>query len=463
MQPHRLPYVFLLLLSVFGVFANAFAQTPPSAPAATPASTQPATTVGSQTRGMEMIIRDGNVGQTPIAIIPFAWQSAGVSKTDLGQVIRSDLNRSGIFNSLRDDRIVEFPTRGQDVKFGTWRMLKQKFILVGSVTDGENGLLRIQFELFDVIEQKSILHEALLGRIDDLRSAGHQIADKVFEKITGQRGAFWTRIAYVTSIGLGDSRKYQLIVADSDGFNQIAVVNSATPLLSPAWSPDSRRLAYVSFERGNSAIYVQEITTGARRLIASFKGINGAPAFSPDGTRMAMTLSRTGNPEIYVMDLASNALTQLTKSFAIDTEAVWMPNSRELLFTSDRGGKPQVYAMSDTGENVRRITFEGSENARPTVSADGKRIATAQGFNSLYRIAMIDRERSETGVVSQISTGRLDESPSFAPNGSMILYAAREGAKGVLYSVSSNGLVRQKLDIPAGDVREPAWSSFRQR
>ena len=457
MQPHRLPYVFLLLLSLF---THAFAQT---TPATAPASTQPATATGSQTRGMEMIIRDGNVGQTPIAIIPFAWQSAGVSKTDLGQVIRSDLNRSGVFNSLRDDRIVEFPTRGQDVKFGTWRMLKQKFILVGSVSDGENGLLRIQFELFDVIEQKSILHEALLGRIDDLRSAGHQIADKVFEKITGQRGAFWTRIAYVTSVGLGDSRKYQLIVADSDGFNQIAVVNSATPLLSPAWSPDSKRLAYVSFERGNSAIYVQEITTGARRLIASFKGINGAPSFSPDGTRMAMTLSRTGNPEIYVMDLATNALTQLTRSFAIDTEAVWMPNSRELLFTSDRGGKPQVYSMSDTGENVRRITFEGSENARPTVSADGKRIATAQGFNSLYRIAMIDRERSQTGVVSQISTGRLDESPSFAPNGSMILYASREGAKGVLYSVSSNGLVRQKLDIPAGDVREPAWSSFRQR
>jgi TolB protein len=456
--------LFAVLLIWTASAAPAQAPTTPTAPAAAPASatTQPAR-VGAQSSGMELSIRDGNASQTPIAVIPFAWQSAGITKTDVAQVIRSDLNRSGRFNALRDDRIPEFPARGADVKFGTWRLLNQKYLLIGAITDGENGLLRIEFELFSVVDQKSILHEALLGRIDDLRSAAHQIADKVYEKIYSQRGAFWTRIAYITSSGLGDNRKYQLIVADSDGFNQIAIVNSATPLLSPAWSPDSKRLAYVSFERGNSAIYIQEITTGARRLIASFKGINGSPAFSPDGSRLALTLSRTGNPEIYVMDLASNALTQLTKSFAIDTEPVWMPNGREILFTSDRGGRPQVYAMSDTGQNVRRITFEGTENAKATVSADGKRIATAQGFNSLYRVAMIDRERGEPGIVTQISTGRLDESPSFAPNGSMILYAAREGAKGVLYSVSSNGLVRQKLDIPLGDVREPAWSSFRQR
>ena len=406
----------------------------------------------------------GKEGAEPIAVVPFTWQSAGVpDSNDVAQIIRSDLNRSGAFNALRDDRYIELPGRGEEIKFDTWRLLKQAYIVVGRVVDNPDGTYRVEFELFNVTSQQRMIGLALAGRRDDMRAVAHQIADLIYEKIKGVRGAFHTRIAYVTSVGPLRAQKYRLVVADSDGFNPQTVIQSVEPLLSPAWSPDSKRLAYVSFERGNSAIYIQEIASGARRLVSSFKGINGAPAFSPDGTKMAMTLSRSGNPEIYTLDLASNTYTQITKSFAIDTEAVWMPNGNELLFTSDRGGRPQIYKVSARGGEPVRVTFEGTENARASVSADGKKIAVAQGQSSLYHVAVLDRERGEPGVVRQVSQGRLDESPSFAPNGSMILYAAREGSRGVLYAVAADGSVRQKLAFAEGDVREPAWSPFRQR
>jgi TolB protein len=403
-----------------------------------------------------------NAGAIPIAIVPFGWQSAGVSDTDIAAVIRSDLNRTGQFNALPSDRYIEVPSTGTEIKFETWRAMRQNYIVVGRILDTPNNTYRIEFSLFSVGTQKMELGIAITSRPNDLRAAAHQIADQIYEKITGVRGAFSTRIAYVTSTGLGKVRQYKLIVADSDGFNPTAMVTSREPLLSPAWSPDSRRLAYVSFERGNSAIYLHELATGARRLLSSNKGINGAPSFSPDGTKIALTLSRTGNPEIYTMDLASGALTQLTKSFSIDTEPVWMPGGQQILFTSDRGGRPQVYRMNADGSSVQRITFEGTENARASISADGKRIVVAQGQSNVYSIAMIDRERGEPGLVSRVSHGRYDECPSFAPNGSMILYAAREGGRGYLVASSADGKTTQRLTIAEGDVREPAWSPFRR-
>jgi TolB protein len=401
-------------------------------------------------------------GAIPIAVVPFGWSSAGISDTDVAAIIRSDLDRTGQFVSLRSDRYIEMPNAATEIKFDTWRLLKQNWIVVGRVLDAPNNTYRVEFSLHAVGSQKQELGVALISRPNDLRAAAHQIADQIYEKITGVRGAFSTRIAYVTSTGLGKNRTYKLIVADSDGYNPTAMVTSREPLLSPAWSPDSRRLAYVSFERGNSAIYLHELATGARRLLSSSKGINGAPAFSPDGTRMALTLSRTGNPEIYTMDLASGALTQITRSFSIDTEAVWMPGGQQILFTSDRGGRPQVYRMNADGSNVQRITFEGTENARASVSADGKRIVVAQGQRNIYSIAMIDRERGEPGSVSLVSRGKYDECPSFAPNGQMILYAARAGGRGYLVASSVDGNVTSKLQIAEGDVREPAWSPFRR-
>ena len=415
-------------------------------------------------QALEIEISGGSAAALPIAVIPFEYLGMSVAPdTDLAAVARADLNRSGQFRTLADADMVEKPIRAQEINFATWRLLKQDFILVGRILDTPSGGYRTEFELFDVAKQERILGLALDGRPQAMRDVAHQVADLVYEKILGVRGAFWTRIAYVTATGIGTNAQYALMVADADGFNPQVVVRSREPLLSPTWSPDGRRLAYVSFEQGNSAIYIQEISTGSRELIASHRGINGAPAFSPDGTRLALTLSRTGNPEIYVMDLASKALTQITQHWSIDTEPAWTPDSQRLMFTSDRGGKPQIYEISASGGDPVRLTFNGDYNARATISWDGKKVAMAQGSGNVYRIAVMDRSFGGLGRWQNLSPGNLDESPSFAPNASMLIYAAREGQRGVLYAVSADARVRQRLVFADGDVREPAWSPFRQR
>ena len=409
-------------------------------------------------------IVEGSPSALPIAVVPFAFEGAGLPPdTDLAQVIAADFNRCGQFRALPRRDVVEYPARGNEVKFGTWRTLKQDFLVIGRIVDAEGGAYRIEFELFDVAKQQSMLALAVGARPGNLRDAAHQVADLVYEKILGVRGAFWTRIAYVTSTGSGRNIQYALMVADSDGYNPQVVVRSKEPLLSPAWSPDSRRLAYVSFERGNSAIYIQELSTGQRQVVSSNRGINGAPAFSPDGSKLALTLSMSGNPEIYTMDLGTRRTTQLTRHFSIDTEPSWMPDGRSIVFTSDRAGKPQIYQIPVGGGDPTRITFQGEYNARASVSWDGKKFAMAQGAGNVYRIAILDRSLGGSGEIRQLSPGNLDESPSFAPNASMVLYAAREGSRGVLYAVSADGRVRQRLVLADGDVREPAWSPFRQR
>ncbi len=405
----------------------------------------------------------GNEGALKIAVVPMEYQGSSVKPdTDVGAVVRADLDRSGQFRSLAEKDIVERPLRGADINFATWRLLKQDFIVVGRVLDSPDGGYRVEFELYDVAKQQRLLGLAMSGRPQAMRDVAHQIADQIYQKILGVRGAFWTRIAYITATGVPNNMQYALMVADSDGFNPQTIVRSREPLLSPSWSPDGSKLAYVSFERGNSSIYVQNIATGARELLASFKGINGAPAFAPDGKRMAMTLSRTGNPEIYVMDLASKQLTQVTHGYSINTEPAWLPDGN-LVFTSDRGGKPQIYQVSPAGGEPTRLSFQGQYNASATVSYDGKKIAMAQGNGNVYRIALLDRSSGGSGRWQNLSPGNLDESPSFAPNASMVLYAARDGGRGVLYAVSTDGRVRQRLVLADGDVREPAWGPYRQR
>jgi len=414
-------------------------------------------------QGLDVGLVTGNDAALPIAVVPMEYQgSSAKPDTNVADVIRADLDRSGQFRSLPEKDIVEHPQSGADMKYPTWRLLKQDYVLVGRVLDSSDGGYRVEFELFDVAKQQRILGLAMTGRPQAMRDVAHQIADQVYEKIVGVRGAFWTRIAYVTATGTANDMQYALMVADADGFNPQVVVKSREPLLSPAWSPDGLSLAYVSYERGNGSIYIQKIGTGAREVVAAFKGVNGAPAFSADGRRLALTLSKSGNPEIYVMDLATKQLTQLTNHYSINTEPAWLPDGN-IVFTSDRGGKPQIYEVSPAGGEPTRISFQGQYNARATVSYDGKKIAMAQGNGNVYRIALLDRSSGGSGRWQMLSPGNLDQSPSFAPNASMVLYAAREDRRGVLYAVSADGRVRQRLVLADGDVREPAWSPYRQR
>ena len=414
----------------------------------------------AQQRGLEIDIVGGNASALPITVVPMPYEGANPPATDVAAVVRADLDRSGQFRTLPEAQLIERPVRGSEVNYATWRALKQDYLVIGRVLDAGAGAYRVEYELYDVARAERLLGLAMTARSNAMRDVAHQMADAIYEKITGVRGAFWTRIAYVTATGSGNAMRYALMVADSDGYNPQTIVRSAEPLLSPSWSPDGRKLAYVSFERGNSAIYIQDISTGARDLVTSFRGVNASPSFSPDGSKLAVSLSRSGNPEIYVMDLASKGLTQLTTHFSIDTEPRFSADGSTIYFTSDRGGRPQIYQVPVTGGTATRVTYQGNYNATASISYDDKKIAVAQGSGNTYRIAVMDRSLGSPRW-STLSPGSLDESPSFAPNASMLLYAAREGRRGVLYAVSADGRVRQRLVLADGDVREPAWSPYR--
>lgn len=410
--------------------------------------------VGAQ---LQIEIVSGNPAALPIAIVPFAWQDPDPPPiTTVSQIVSNDLYRSGLFKPMDEGDMVERPNDAEDIRFGTWRLLKVDYIVIGTVRPAARGPGHdIAYQLFDVHRQERLLSQITTVGEGDLRFGAHRVADAIYEELTGVPGAFSTRIAYVTATGEGSGSRYELVVADADGYGPQSIVGSPEPLLSPSWAPDGNRLAYVSFEKGNSAIYIQDVATGSRELVSSGVGINGAPSFSPDGRQLALTLSRTGNPEIFVMDLASGRQSQLTQHWAIDTEPTWSPDGNTIYFTSDRGGKPQIYAISPRGGTPKRVTLEGEYNARASVGPDGRKLAVAHGRGNEYRIAVWDLE---TERVTVLTPGNLDESPSFAPNGSMILYATREGGRGVLSAVSADGSVRQRLVLSEGDVREPAWS-----
>jgi TolB protein len=414
-------------------------------------------------QSLDVQVVGGTKTAVPIVVVPFAQQGGAPLSTDIADVMRNDFNRCGKFRSLAKSDIVEAPSQGSDIKFATWRLLKQDYIVVGRIKDAGNGMVQVEYELWDVNKQQSLLSQAMPpAPAGDLRNVAHQIADIIYQKITGVRGAFWTRIAYITAVGLGNNTTYSLIVADSDGYNPQVVARSKESLLSPSWSPDGKKIAYVSFEGGNSNIYVQDITTGSRQLVESHaKGINAAPAWSPDGSKLAVALSYVGNLEIFTLDLASRKETRLTHSLSIDTEPVWSPDGQSLYFTSDRSGRPQIYQIPASGGTPQRISFQGQNNLDASVSYDGKQIAMVQGNGNVYRIVIMDRSLGDQ--VRPISPGPIDESPSFAPNASMLLYAATEGRRGVLYAVSADGLVRQRLVLSDGDVREPAWGPYRER
>ncbi len=406
-------------------------------------------------------ITAGAEGALPIAVVPFGWAGAPGQAgpgSELAEVIRNDLSRSGRFKTLPVKDMLAKPATGDAVEFRDWKVLGMDNLVVGQIKPHGKGGYMIRFQLFDVFKEEQVTGFNIPATERDLRATAHRIADIIYEKLTGQRGAFDTRIAYVTSTRKADkSQSVALKVADADGFNPQIIVTSGEPLMSPAWSPDGRKLAYVSFERKKASIYVQEVFTGRRQKVASFKGINGAPAWSPDGRKLAMTLSKGGSPDIYVYDLARKSLKQLTRHYGIDTEPAWSPDSRNIIFTSDRGGKPQIYKIPSFGGKVTRITFEGRYNARASYSPDGKMITMVTQQGRDFRIGVLDLKGGELRVLSE---GRLDESPSFAPNGSMVIYATKINGKGELAAVSVDGRVRQRLVLQQGDVREPVWSPY---
>ncbi|RMG31380.1 MAG: Tol-Pal system beta propeller repeat protein TolB [Gammaproteobacteria bacterium] len=412
--------------------------------------------------GLTIEITSGVEGATPIAIVPFGWTGKGQPPpVDVAAVVAADLARSGRFAPLPRKELISRPTRGNEVNFRDWRLMGVGSLLVGRLLPLGKGRLRLEFQLFDTIRGSQLAGYSLAVTTAHLRQAAHYVSDVVYEALTGERGAFQTRIAYVTVTGKGKKRRYRLQVADADGYGQRTIVTSTEPLLSPAWSPDGRRLAYVSFEGRHAAVYVQEVATGRRTEVSRDKGINGAPAWSPDGTRLALTLSRDGNPEIYVLDLRTGRRRRLTHDPAIDTEPVWEPDGRAIIFTSDRGGGPQLYRIPLDGGRARRLTFEGDYNSSADISPDGRRLVFVhRDAAGHFRIALLDRR---SGEMRMLSDGVLDESPSFAPNGSMVLYATEYRGRGVLAAVSVDGRVSQRLRFQAGDVREPAWSPFEKR
>jgi TolB protein len=404
-------------------------------------------------------ITKGVEGALPIAVVPFGGPSGPALPVDMAEVIAGDLESSGRFQPMARADMPGRPAEPAGLGLEDWRKLGMENLVIGRVATGSGAEYEIQFWLMDVYKGSQRLAYRVPADTGQLRVVAHQIADLIYQALTGQRGAFATRIAYVSVSRRAPGEKvYKLEVADADGEDPRTLLTSREPLMSPAWSPDGRRLAYVSFEGHASAIYVQEVQSGAREVVAEEPGINSAPAFSPDGGRLAMTLSKDGNPEVYVMDLASRALRRMTHDPGIDTEPSWSPDGSRIAFTSDRGGGPQIYEASASGGTPRRLTHEGEYNARPRYSADGKSLALVHGADRGYHIATLDLASERLTVLTET---RLDESPSFAPNGGMIIYAT-VGARGTeLAAISADGRIRQQIAAGGGEVREPAWGPFR--
>ena len=378
----------------------------------------------------------------------------------MAEIIGNDLRNSGTFEPIPAQNMISLPTQASEVIFRDWKALGAQFVMVGSIVP-TGGRLQVQFALFNVATEQQVMAGNVSGSVEQLRDMAHFVSDQAFEKLTGIKGAFSTRLLFVTAERFSvDNTRYSLQRADYDGARAVTLLQSREPILSPSFAADGKRIAYVSFEQKRPRIFIQYIDTGRREQITNFEGLNGAPAWSPDGSRLAFVLSKDGNPEIYVMNLASRQLQRVTNHFGIDTEPFWGKDGQTIYFTSDRAGKPQIYKMNIASGAVERVTFIGNYNANPKLSADEKTLVMVhrqEGY-AVFRVAAQDLTRGTVKILTQTS---LDESPTVAPNGTMVIYATRQEGRGVVVLASINGRVKIPLPIAAqGEIREPSWSPY---
>lgn len=402
-------------------------------------------------------ITQGVDNPTVIAIVPFGYTGQARLTEDIPGIVRADLKLSGQFRPIPVKDMLALPRSEAEVIYRDWRILGSEYLVTGNIVE-QGGRFTATFELFDILAQRKLFRKSIAGGEALLRDLAHHISDQVYEQITGIRGAFATQVLYVEAFQQGKpTDRFRLMLADSDGARPRLLLESRHPLMSPTWSADGKRIAYVSFETGRAAIFVQELATAKREQVTNFKGLNGAPAFSPDGRQLALVLSKDGNPELYTLNLVTRQLTRVTQHFGIDTEPSWTPDGKALVFTSNRGGKPQIYKVTLATGIVERLTFAGDYNARARVSPDGKSLVMVHRSNGVFHIATQDIQSGDLRILTETF---LDESPSIAPNGALLMYATRFQGKGILAAVSLDAGVKFRLPSKQGDVREPAWSPF---